>query len=52
VEKGSQKWCGRRPISQKVEDPKKNSGNSGPTHVARGGSGAKAHPLSARPEEK
>jgi len=37
---------------KKWKNPKKNSGNSGPTPVARGGSGAKALPLAACPKEK
>ena len=31
-----EKWSGRRPISNKVENPKKKSGNSGPTPLERG----------------
>jgi hypothetical protein len=36
-------------LQTKVEKSKKNSGSSGPTPVARGGSGAKTPALAARP---
>ena len=50
----SSKTHGRRPISHKIRKTEKKSGleirrGSGPTPVARGGSGTKAPPLAARP---
>ena len=46
----TKKKKGEKKQTQIKEDGKgHNSRNSGPTPVARGGSGAKAHPLAARP---
>jgi len=49
------KTGGRRPISNKIRKTEKKSGleiyrDSSPTPVTRGGSGAKAPPLAARPK--